>query len=210
MDGRTSGASPRWRSTSLVLAGVLLGVVLLSPVAADVRTPAHLWRSHLKNKAAKLIDQRALRKGRIVISHSGEWGVSTSFGDGFVDPTEGGDTIVANSNVLVAASMDIVSPVRLGRRFFGLKQVYICYFVTAGGKIDFTRVSHNTGTTVSIVLNDNTDRTGAACFTLTAPTPIEPEGSLVLSLRFQPDTGGDEVIIRTVTTTWVPTGVAPS
>lgn len=61
----------RLLTISVLFAGLALGAVTLSPVAADIGTPRHLWRDHIRPKA----DKRYVRhQGPILVTvHPIEW-----------------------------------------------------------------------------------------------------------------------------------------
>lgn len=52
MDARSTR---RWRSITLVVVGVMVGLVMLSPVSAHLGKPNHMWNKHFKSKVQSMI-----------------------------------------------------------------------------------------------------------------------------------------------------------
>lgn len=61
-----TGRGPRWRAALLILAGTVIGALLISPASGHVSTPGHLWKTHIRPKA----DTRYLQNSKVWVSAS--------------------------------------------------------------------------------------------------------------------------------------------
>jgi hypothetical protein len=150
-----------------------------------------------------------LRAGQIRMSHNGPWSV-VKFGlsDGTVRQYQGAVRIESTNGQLAWAMLHLVGPVTIGPTNYALKSVRVCLLVSEGEKVDGTAIYDQSNLLINEVFEDPTDRTASVfppeCYSVVPPTPIVPQGSLALTLKFDANAIGDFLDIGSVEATWAP------
>jgi hypothetical protein len=195
------------RVAALVLAGVLVGSVLIVPAAAHLDGLRHLIK-HLKKSFYTEAEAEALfvAAGEIRLSQNGPW-----YGNGGTFVSYQADQVVIERGDSGATQLDahlpLLAPSQVGGEAYALKEVEVCYsLVDANDKVDYTLVYDNR-TESDLIVDDQTDRTSTEyeCYATGPSSPVVPKGSLTLVVRNTTDNAGlDNILFRSVRTSWVP------
>jgi hypothetical protein len=148
-------------------------------------------------------DDRYLRAGPIITSHSGLDWVETSFTGTTFDKFVTRLAMSADGNT----TMPLDAPVSFDGVAYRLSSVQYCVWsVTAGARVDSVQVWSDTGLSGQALVTVSDDRTAPGCYTVAVPAP--PADTLTWQLFLTAAGGmGLTVGLSSVQATWIPAGV---